>query len=277
MSKPFERAINAIAGIKIPELPSEVLMLEQEINSKFASLASVASIIEMNTTLSGEVMRIVNSPVIKTKEEIHSIRDAVNAMGMDNIYNLVVSAALKNLFSSDGVFKDIMDNSVDVAFCMADIAEWVEGITRDEAYMLGLFHNVGAMMLAAKGEEEYESIYRSSMSLPLTSVKLEHEHYDTDHAMVGVLVGKKWKLSNDFLSAIMFHHTPECRSIKDDHVRALVAMIKVANGIVSEISLGAYRGTEMKGYEKDGIDELMIPDDVIAEIRMAIMSYSFKE
>jgi HD-like signal output (HDOD) protein len=134
MEQKLRNAVAAIRGHKIPELPNEVLLLEQEIKSKFCSSAKVAEIIEMNTTLSGEVIRIANSPVIKLRSPVSSIRDAVNAMGIDHIYNLVVSAALKNMFGTKGLFKDIMDNSVDVAFCMADLAEWVEGVSRDRSF-----------------------------------------------------------------------------------------------------------------------------------------------
>jgi HD-like signal output (HDOD) protein len=197
-------------------------------------------------------------------------------MGLDNLYNLVVSAALKNMFGTKGLVKDIMDNSVDVAFCMADISDWVDGVTREEAYMLGLFHNVGAMMLAAKGDEVYESIFRNSMSRPLSTIDKEEQFYGSNHAMIGVLIGKKWHLPVNMLSAIMLHHNAQCSQIKNDHVRAMVAMIKIANAMVSDISLGAYRGEEMREYEKDGVDELMIPFSVITEIRTALMSYAFK-
>lgn len=276
MEQKLRNAVAAIRGHKIPELPNEVLLLEKEIKSKFCSTATVAEIIEMNTTLSGEVLRIVNSPVIKVKEPVLSIRDAVNVMGLDNISNLVVSAALKNMFGTQGLFKDIMDHSVDVAFCMADISDWVEGISRDEAYMLGLFHNVGALMLAAKGEEVYDPIFRNSMSLPLSSLEREQQKYGSNHAVIGVLIAKKWHLPIDMLSAIMLHHNAQCSQIKNDRVRAMVAMLKISNAMVSEISLGAYRGEEMLEYEQDGIEELLIPSNVITEIRTALMSYSFK-
>ncbi len=277
MQQHFRKALETIHGHSIPELPQEVLALEKEIKSKFGSVATVASIIEMNTTLSGEVMKIMNSPVMKLAEPANSIRDAVHIMGLDNVYNLVVSAALKNLFGSSGFLKDIMDHSVDVAFCMADIADWVEGVSRDEAYMLGLFHNAGAMMLASIDEDRYEPIFRSSMSLPISCVVKENEAFGSNHAMIGVIIGKKWHLPVDMLNAIMLHHNKSLEPIDDDRVRAMVAMIKVANAIVSEISLGAYRGEEMKLYESDGLEELMISPADIREIRTSLMSYSFKD
>lgn len=277
MQDHIRRALNAVKGQKIPELPQEVLALEKEIKSKLGSVHTVAEIIEMNTTLSGEVMRIMNSPVIKLKEPIHSIKDAVKIMGLDNIYNLVVSAAIKNLFGSGGLIKDILDHSVDVAFCMSDISDWVDDVSRDEAYMLGLFHNVGALMLASINEDKYERIFRASHTRPVSIIEKENQIFGSNHAMVGVVIGQKWHLPVDILNAIMLHHNPKCERINNDRVRAMVAMVKIANAMVAEISLGAYRGQEMADYEHDGSNELMIEDLALTEIRTALMSYNFKD
>lgn len=276
MQNKLRQAIKAIQGHKIPELPEEIIELDKEISSKFASAANVTEIISKNTTLSGELMRLVNSPVVKLKEPVTSIKDAVSVLGLNNIANLLVAAAIKNIFGSKGLSKDIMDNSVDVAFCMSDLSEWVDGISRDEAYMLGLFHNVGAMMLAAKNEDVYAGLFRDSMSNPNAIIKKEEAVFGSNHAMIGLLIGQKWHLSVNMLNAIMLHHNEKCERIKNDQVRAMVAMIKLANAMVAEISLGAYRSEEMRNYEKDGLQELMIDEDVVSEIRTALMSYNFK-
>lgn len=276
MQNNLREALKAIQGVQIPELPSEVLALEKEIKSKFGNLSTVTEIIEMNTTLSGEVVRIVKSPMFKSKEPINSIRDAVSTIGFDSLYNLVVASALQNLFGNGGVFKDIMDNSVDVAFCMTDLSDYVQGVSPDEAYMLGLFHNVGALLLASKDPKGYEPIYNESMSLPNSVISKENQMFGSNHAMIGVLIGQKWHLPVEMLNAIMLHHNLHCNRIQNDRVRAMVAMIKVANSIVAEISLGAYRGAEMRAYEKDGAQELMISSYEIASLRAALMSYSFK-
>ncbi|MEA3405103.1 MAG: HDOD domain-containing protein [Pseudomonadota bacterium] len=277
MQNKLKQAMIAIHGVTIPELPDEVLLLEKEINSKFANVSTVSEIIEKNTTLSGELLKVVNSPIVKLREPCLSIRDAVGALGLDNIYNLVVASALKNLFGEAGLMKDIMDQSVDVAFCMADIAEWVDDVSRDEAYMLGLFHNSGALLLASKNEQRYSVLFSNSMSRPVSILALEEKTLGSNHAMVGVLMAKKWKLPIEMINAVMLHHTAECSRIKNDKVRAMVAMLKVANAIVAEISLGAYRGDEMRSYEEDGVEELMIPHEVVSEIRSAVISYNFKD
>lgn len=274
MEQTLRKALMAIKGLKLPELPEEIMLIEQELASRFCSAHRIAAIIEENTTLSGEVLRLANSPVYKLRHPAETIAQAVLMLGLDNIKNLVFSASMKYLFNSSELYKDIMSHSVDMAVCMADLSEWVADITRDEAYMMGLFHNAGCLMLATKDPENYAKTFQLSHSSPSEYIKREQLKYNTTHTAIGVLLGKKWHLPIDILSAIYLHHISECQKIDNDRVRALVALTKMANSIVSEISLGAYRGEEMKLYEKDGKNELMIPDGAIREIRIALMGYS---
>lgn len=268
----LRRAFESIKGIKIPELPGEIIELENELNRKLCNSFTVAQIIERNATLSGEVIRLANSPMMRLREPAGTIRDAINVIGLDNIYNLVVSAAYQRIFGSDQLYKDILTHSVDVGFVMAYLSEWVEGVTRDEAYMVGLFHNIGSLMYANKNPLVYSKLFINSMSFPIRSIEKEESIMGSNHCMVGILVAKKWSLPMDVLNAIMLHHTPKVSIIQNDRVRALVAMIKVANAVVAEVSLGAYRGQEMKDYEKDGMNELMIDYDVIKELRNRLMT-----
>jgi len=277
MKQKLRNAMEAIHGLKTPEIPEEVLQLEGLLKGKFPNMLEVASIIEKNTTLSGETLKIVNSPVMKLKVPVQSIREAVSKLGLNNIYNLVVVSALKNIFNKSGLVNDIMNHSVDVAFCMAEIADYVHGMSRDEAYMLGLFHNSGALMLAEKDPSGYGSMYSNALSNPISIIQKEEATYRTNHAMVGVLVTQKWKLPVPMINAVLLHHNNRCASIQNEEVRMMVAMLKLANAIVSEISLGAYCGGEARHYEQDGAHELMISDQTLKEIRTSLMAYSFKE
>lgn len=269
-------AMNAIRGIKIPEFPKVVMELDAEIKNAFANTQNVAKIIEQNTTISGEVIRIANLPVMKAKSRINSIREAVNTMGLNNIYNLVVIAAFKKMFSAKGLHREISENSLDVAYCMAFMTEAVQGIASDEAYMLGLFHNVGSLMLASKDEQAYQKVYQAGMTNPVNVIVKEQEVFGTDHTMVGLLVAKKWQLPTFLLNTIMLHHTPQVAKVKDDRVRTYIAMLKVANALVVETSLGAYMGSEMRSYLQDGKDELMLDEEFINDLRQQLITSTGK-
>jgi len=272
MQEDLRNAMMAIRGIKIPEFPKEVTELDAEIKSRFASAQKIVAIIERNTTISGEVIRLANLPVMKAATPVKTIREAVSVMGLSNLYNLVVIAAFKRMFSGTGLHRDISDHSVDVAFCMAILSESVAEVTRDEAYLVGLFHNAGSLMLASKDEDAYSKLFRSGLSNPVKVLEQEEAVFNTNHAMVGLLVGKKWQLPTYMLNVILLHHSSKVSRISDDKVRTFVAMLKVANALVAEISLGAYIGEEMQHFLQDGVEELMLDSADLTELRNHLLT-----
>ncbi len=270
----LKRAFIAIQGIKIPDMPKEIIELDHEMSSRYPNTQKMTQIISSNTILAGEVLKIANSPVMRAKMPISSIAQAVSTLGTQNLKNMVVAAALKNIWGSEKGMREIIDNAVDVAYCAAELANLVQGVTADEAYVCALFHNGGAILLANKNPDVYSEIFFQSHSLPLTSVEKEETTFNTNHAVVGLLMAKKWHLSEPMIQAIYYHHIDKCSRIKDEKSRLMAGLLKTANGIVAETSIGAYIGAEMTEYYKDGIDTLMLDVSQIKEVRMALQSYS---
>jgi len=270
----LKRAYLAIQGVKIPDMPKEIIELDHEMNSRYPNTQKMIAIISSNTILAGEVLKIANSPVMRTKIPISSIAQAVSSLGTQNLKNMVVAAALKNIWGCEKGMREIIDNAADVAYCAAELANLVQGVTADEAYVCALFHNGGAILLANKNPVLYSEIFFQSHSLPVTSIAKEEAAFKSNHAVVGLLMAKKWHLSEPMIQAIYYHHIDKCSRIKDEKSRLMAGLLKVANGIVAETSIGAYIGAEMTEYYKDGIDTLMLDVNQIKEVRMALQSYS---
>jgi len=85
MEQRLRAAMAAIKGVKIPDLPKEVFELQQALQCKLPNNQDIANIISANTKLSGEVLRIVNSPIMKLKRQVNSIREAVDSLGYANL------------------------------------------------------------------------------------------------------------------------------------------------------------------------------------------------
>jgi HD-like signal output (HDOD) protein len=278
MSETFEqklrRAFQAIQGVSIPELPEEVIALNNEVSSRYPNTQNMVAIISKNAMLAADVLRIANSPVMRPKQVSKTIPQTVAILGTVNLKNMVLASALKQAFGGNTTIRDIMDNSTDVAFCMVELANGVQGVTPDEAYLCGLFHNCGAFLLSCKDAKAYSELFFQSLSLPMTAINREEALLNTNHAVVGLLMAKKWQLSAEITQAIYDHHMLQCDSISNEKVRLLVALIKVGNGIVSEVSMGSYIGAEMTEQFNDGVETLMLDDKDIKAVRMALQTYS---
>jgi HD-like signal output (HDOD) protein len=272
MEQKLRAALQAIQGVKIPDLPKEVLELDAVLASKFPNNQTIVSIIESNTKLSGEVMRIVNSPVMKLKVPVKSIREAVDILGSNNLKNLVLASALKNLFGTPEVI-EIIDHAKDIAFCCAELSEYIQGVSRDEAYLVGLFHNAGCLLLASKDPENYPKLFHKVHANPYSGLALEVTAYGSSHNDIGILIGKKWQLPFEMLNVIMLHHR-EPAAVHNDKIRAMNSMIQLANVVVNEVSMGAYITDEARRYLAEAQEDLMLDNNVVNSIRNALIMFS---
>lgn len=73
---------------------------------------------------------------------------------------------------------------------------------------------------------------------------------------------------------MLMHHQRNLDVISDHQIKSLVAIVQLANAIVSESSYEQYCGNEVKEMLQQSQEELLIDDETINEIRIAIMSNS---
>jgi HD-like signal output (HDOD) protein len=121
------------------------------------------------------------------------------------------------------------------AYAMGYIARQMYGVNADIAHTCGLFCNVGipVMLQGIKGYEATLSHALAQTDKTVTGV--ENEAHRTDHAVVGAIVAKTWRLSPDVAHAVRLHH--DFTVLKDHNipakVRSLVAMALLAEHLVA--------------------------------------------
>lgn len=269
------KAHQMMAGSDIPMMPAEVIELMHIFEAtEFPDMQEIAQIIERNTTLSGEMIKVANEPGFSAPEAetVSTIKQAVDAIGLGRLKNLITSLGFKSQIQGQ-VFEEILDHSVDVSRIAAALSGWVDGVSADEAYMAGLFHNAGAIILAMNFPD-YEKTFYNTITNCYSGLVKEADAYEVSHGVYGLLVAKKWHLDNVYSQVLLIHHQRDLSKIKNDKVRTLVALVQLANSIVSEVTFDSYFGTEVKEMHANSQRELALEDEVIDEIRIAVLSNS---
>lgn len=277
----IRQAFNAIEGIEIPDLPQEVIALDIEMGARYPNTKNMADIISGNTKLTAKLLKLANSPVMRAKSPIKNIQEAISVLGMQNMRNQFISVALMDAFSSNNqLIRGIMDNSREVAWVCAELSRSVQGvdcqIDADEAFLAGLFHNCGSLLLSMKNSNRYQKVYEKSKTHPWTVLEVEQVAFGAKHTAAGVILANNWKLPTHIQQVIYEHHNHQMDQITNEKTRLLVAMIALADYIVSELSLGAYIGEEMKSYAKLANQVLLIDDSELTQIRRAFQTQSAK-
>lgn len=268
----LEIAQQILADTPLPAMPSEVLELQALFAStEFPDFGEVARIIGRNTVLSGELLKLANDPrfVGKKAQPVQNIRAAVDRLGSTQLQNLVVGLAFKSVVKNMA-FETLIEHSFDVARVACELSTYIVEVRPDKAYLAGLFHNSGAIMLASRFAK-YEKIFFNTLTNYYSGVHKEELIFHVNHGVFGLLVAKKWNLDADICQLVMMHHQKDLHSIENDKVRLLVALIQLANCIVSEVSFGSYIGTEIKEMMEGAQEVLMIESSVINEVRKSVI------
>jgi len=213
--------------ITLPSLPSSVTWITQLINSPKSNLSEIGQAIHSDPALALKTLRLVNSAYYGLTNKVTSVDHAVSLLGLKVIKNLVYTATVFDSFRRGT--DDLLRHSVSCGIAMKVLSEChpVLGIEAEEAFIYGLLHDIGKIILAEFLAEDVERAAAWSYSRRVPGYVAEREVIGTDHAELGGRLVLKWGLSRDLSTAIAAHHDLDrCKTTK---VRPLAASIAVAN------------------------------------------------
>jgi putative nucleotidyltransferase with HDIG domain len=198
----------------LPSLPAIYKELMDAINSDNASLASIGDIIARDISMSTEILRLVNSSFYGIKSEIISPQMAVSMLGMITISALVLNV---HIFSEiDPTVRrrfrllELWSHSINTAR-VAQLIAREEGMDRkvgELAYIGGLLHDVGKVVLATKLGDRYQQAINIARLKKIPILAAERRVFNTDHAAIGGYLLNKWDLPDEIVRIVAFHHAP---------------------------------------------------------------------
>jgi HD-like signal output (HDOD) protein len=208
MASKIDDTQGIIDGMKIPPAPVVISQLRAELQKDDPAMLKIADIISQDVGISALVLRTINSSFYGLRTTITSIQHAVSILGMANVTNIVTGLALRRSFEeSEGANPpNHWESPVNVALVSADIAKVIPGAKKDEAYMLGLFHNAGHSLMMQRFPDYAEFLTDFINDDKKLINVLEDEKYNTNHATMSYFLAKSWGLSIQMAEIIRDHH-----------------------------------------------------------------------
>ena len=201
------------------------------------NLNKIANIISQDVALSSGLLQTINSPYYGLANHITSIQQAAMLLGLKAVKN-IVNCQLLRAQSGNYENKDLSDfwqTANDVANTASTLVQTLGFGSTDEAYTLGLFHNCGIPILMEK-HKDYMTTMQSAYNATGTRItEAENKHYATNHAVLGYMVSRAWKLPEHLRIAIRDHHNFDRLSFKQNNygteADTLLAILKMAEHI----------------------------------------------
>jgi len=211
--------------ITLPSLPATVSRVVEMVNDPKCSLADVGRAISGDPPLAAKTLRLVNTAFYGLREKVSSIEHAVVLLGLKVIKNLVFTATVfDTVKDATGLY---FRHSVACGLAMRALSEHVSTPLADDAFALGLLHDIGKIVLETFLPKEYPAVISAIQTRRLSAYQAEREVLGLDHAQVGARLAEKWKLSESFVQAIGGHH--DLTVCQDEANRPAAALITVAD------------------------------------------------
>ena len=225
-----------VKDIVIPPCPQLLVRLQVELSQADPSPEVVAEIAGSDVAMTAALIRIANSPLYARREPVKSVAQAVSMLGVKPTATVLTGFLLRSAIRIDAtVIEHFWESSTRRSLAMAHIAKQLYGVDVEVAKTCGLFFHVGipVMLQGVKGYRGtlVEALARQDRSF----VQTENANHRTDHAVVGAIVARTWRLPQVIAHAVRLHHDYAVLgdSAVSQEVRMLVAIAALAEALVA--------------------------------------------
>jgi putative nucleotidyltransferase with HDIG domain len=204
----------------------------QELKSPEPSLERAGEIVARDMALTTKILTLVNSALFGLGRPITHPSEAAVFLGTETLRALVLSLQVFSQFNQirlkEFSVENLWKHSWTTGVLARRLCEFEEAgrATTDEAFIAGLLHDIGKLLLAANQPELLEGNIRQARQKNVALWEQEYEACQASHAELGGYLLGSWGLSSSVVEAVAFHHRPTLARRQD--FSALTA-VHVAN------------------------------------------------
>jgi len=198
----------------IPTLPTVLTELSRRMEDPKTSSDDLAQVILQDQAISSKVLKLVNSPFYGYSGRINTINQGIVILGFNAVKNLVLSTsvieAFKGTESGENFrIENLWVHSAAVAGVSKLLAERSGGADPEEAFVVGLLHDIGKILLWISEPKLLSGCIAASQlhKLPLGEVERKVVGFG-DNELAAVLA-EKWKFPASLREALRWRPQPE--------------------------------------------------------------------
>lgn len=238
MESKLAQFVNRIGDLpSMPAVAAKVITVVEDVN---ASADDLRAVIERDPALAARILKVANSSLFGFSRRIETLRHAITLLGFRSVKNLVLGASMKEAFKRFGLTERLLwEHATRASAVAARLTDHPTlDVDREEAFTVGLLHDLGKIAFNNAAPEEYAQVVARVYNEGVSFVEAEREAFGFDHAELGALVAEKWKLPPRLETAIRLHHTPSALAELPIADRRLTALATVTTALCTRLGVG---------------------------------------
>ncbi len=190
----------------LPTLPGMLEQISRAVDSKRFTVADIGKLISRDQVLSAKVLKLANSAFFGFSRKVGSLTQALMLLGFDVVKGLILTSSVFEMMKERDM--GLWEHSMGVATASGLIAQAIKLPDAEEASLAGLLHDLGKVVLRAQMDEDMQSIVELVEVEGLSIRQAEAEVLGFDHSLVGQWLAESWKLPQELIEPIRWHHQP---------------------------------------------------------------------
>ena len=235
-----------------PQVAQKVISL---LNDPDYSSNEVVGVIELDPSITADILRICNSAYFGLSRRVGSVKQAVSMLGKKKLIQLIMASSCLRYFkkTSDGYDlegKELWRHSLACALTSQILQQRLDEKLEHDGFTAGLLHDMGKLVLSEFVGDEIGTILRLADDEGYSFLEAEKKVLGMDHAELGARIAERWNFPAEICMAIRLHHTPQ-KALPAD---SLTPVIYLSNIICL---LAGQGGSGIDGLRYRGYSEIM--------------------
>jgi HD-like signal output (HDOD) protein/CheY-like chemotaxis protein len=226
---------------KLPSPSKIYLELTALLARSTPSVDDIVKVVERDPAMCLKVLQVVNSAFFGLQRRVTGMRDAIAYLGVDLLKSLALAAQIfADAESLQGFDCGRLANLQRHSFLVARLARKLAPCRGDDAFVAGMLHDVGSIVLALADRDRVEARNAASRERGVPVYVVERERLNVTHAEVGAYILGTWGVPLGVVEAVAGHHEP--RRFGNASFDAMTA-VHIAEALVTESESDAPAGT----------------------------------
>jgi HD-like signal output (HDOD) protein len=195
----------------LPPLPTLVSKALQLLANPETPIEEIAAVIGQDQALVAKLIKVGNSALYGGLQKATSLRQVLARLGLKTTRNLVLAASTRSYFMGNrkgmrvwGQF--LWQHSVESGLAARRIAQAAKYPDPEEAFIGGLVHDIGKLIILMLFPEPYKEILKLKKVHQVANKPAEAKVIGCDHEQVGRLLMDRWNMPDSAKACAEFHH-----------------------------------------------------------------------
>ncbi|HVL01433.1 MAG TPA: HDOD domain-containing protein [Dongiaceae bacterium] len=260
---------------RLPAMPAMALKIIQLVSDPRTTAIDLAEAVELDPSMAAQIVRYAGSPYYGYRGKVDSVQDAISrVLGFDLVSNIALGISSGRAFKvpQDGPLglKAFWKHALYCAVVAQSLARKIDQpdlINPATAYLAGLLHNIGVLLLGHLFPPEFcllNKLAAKHPEKPLHAIEKDmigmgqaSQLIALGHDQIGGVLLEKWRLPEAVVACCFHHHDDHYSGPHQDYVR----LIQLSNRLLAQRQIG----------------DLGIPDSLVQGFGSQLISFNAAE